>query len=207
MSFVDAAVDLIGDLTGPYVLLSLAGRSIGGIIPNVSIQETISDENTITSHPVQSGTPISDHVFANPVVTDMLVGWSDSTGGYPGYVEDVYQMILALRDQRQPFDVYTGKRMLSNMLFGNITSTTDETSEHALMLRVRLQEIIISDTATTGSGMSADSQANPQQTGPETNVGQQTATPIGQGGIGSDASVPLSSGSAGASDLGGGSVG
>ena len=179
------ATDLIGDIAGPYVLLAPTGRSIGGIIPNVTVQETISDENTITVHPVQNGAPISDHVFANPIVCDMLVGWSDSTGQYPGYVQDVYQAILALRDTRQPFDVYTGKRMLSSMLFGNITPTTDETSENALFLRVRLQQVIISNTATAGGTTAA--QANPQATGGEPNMGTVTARPMGQGGIGSDA--------------------
>lgn len=186
-------VDLIGDALAPYVLLAPAGRSIGGIVPNVTIQETISDENTITAHPVQSGAPVSDHVFANPVVCDMLVGFSDSTGQYPGYVEDVYQMFLALRDTRQPFDVYTGKRMLSSMLFGNITPTTDETSENALFLRVRLQQVIISNTATSGDGSTNDNQAQPQQTGPETNMGAQVTVPFEvTEGIDADVPIPVS---------------
>lgn len=183
MADLSDAVDLIGDIAAPYVLLAPAGRSIGGIVPNVTVQETISDENTITAHPVQSGAPVSDHVFANPVVCDMLVGWSDSTGQYPGYVEDVYQMILALRDTRQPFDVYTGKRMLSSMLFGNITPTTDETSENALFLRVRLQQVIIADTDAAGDGSTNDNQAQPQQTGPETNVGAQSLAPSTMPGL------------------------
>ena len=184
-------VDLVGDILGPYVLLSLSGRSIGGIIPNVTVQEVLSDENTITQHPVQNGAPISDHVFANPSVVDMLVGWSDSTGGYPGYVLDVYQALLSLRDTRQPFDLSTGKRSYSNMLFSNITTTTDETSENVLTVRARLQEIIISDTATASGGATDTNQANPSETGPEANVGQQSLQPVttplvsSGGGIGS----------------------
>lgn len=194
MADLSDVVDLIGDIAAPYVLIAPAGRSIGGIVPNVTVQETISDENTITAHPVQSGAPVSDHVFANPVVCDMLVGWSDSSGQYPGYVQDVYQMILALRNTRQPFDVYTGKRMLPSMLFANITPTTDETSENALFLRVRLQQIIIANADASGDGSMNENQAQPQQTGPESDVGAQAtlpfpvtegiAVPIGQGGIG-----------------------
>lgn len=198
---IDTAVDLIGDIAGPYVLIAPAGRSIGGIVPNVVIQETISDENTITAHPVQSGAPVSDHVFANPTVCDMLVGWSDSTGQYPGYVEDAYQMILALRDTRQPFDVYTGKRMLSSMLFGNITPTTDETSENALFLRVRLQQIIISETASAGGGATADNQAQPQQTGPETDQGAQATAPLPFFAAGAPQAAPSGIGSGAAGSL------
>lgn len=176
-------VDLVGDILGPYVLLSLSGRSIGGIIPNVTVQEVLSDENTITQHPVQNGAPISDHVFANPSVVDMLVGWSDSTGGYPGYVLDVYQALLSLRGTRQPFDLSTGKRSYSNMLFGNITVTTDETSENVLTVRARLQEIIISDTATASGGATDTNQANPSETGPTSNMGAQSLTPSSLPGV------------------------
>ena len=181
MSFVDSSTtglstDLIGDVVGSYVLLTLAGRSIGGIIPNVTIQETISDENTITQHPVQSGTPISDHVFANPVVYEAVVGWSDSTGAYPGYINDVYQALLALRDTRQPFDIYTPKRMLGSMLFGNITVTTDETSENALMVRARLQQVTITDTTSSA-------QQFPQQTGDETQMGNVPLQPASLPGL------------------------
>lgn len=181
---IDGAVDLIGDIAGPYVLLSLAGRSIGGIVPNVTLQEVLADENTITAHPVQSGTPVSDHVYANPSIIDMQVGWSDSTGGYPGYVQDVYQAMLALRDTRQLFDVSTGKRQYSNMLFGAITATTDETSENILMLRARMQEVIISDTSggDASLGSNAD-QASPQTTGAETNVGNQSLQPASASGL------------------------
>ena len=178
MSLVDTATEIIGDLAGPYVLLTSASRSIGGIIPGITIREVLVDENTITVHPVQSGAPISDHVFANPSIIEMVLGWSDSTGGYPGYVLDVYQTLLALRDTREPFDVSTGKRQYSNMLFGNITVPTDEYSEFTLMRTIRLQEVIIAST-DGGGGATIDNQANPQQTGPEQNVGTQSLQSTG----------------------------
>ncbi len=175
---VDTAIDLIGDVAGPYVLIAQAGTSIGGIIPDVSIQETISDENTITAHPVQSGTPVSDHVFANPVVCDLVAAWSDSGfSGYPGRSQDLYQLILSLRDSRQPFDIYTTKRMLPSMVFGNITSTTDETNGSALFLRVRLQQITISDTSSTGTPATSDNQQFPSETADTTNMGNVALQP------------------------------
>ena len=182
MSLIDlaggAAETLLGDAAGPYVLLFSNARSIGGIIPNVTVREVLTDEDTITQHPVESGTPIADHVFANPKIIEMSSGWSDSTAGYPGYVQDVYQAILALKATREPFDVSTGKRAYQNMLFGNVTAVTDEQSEHTLMVTARLQEVIIT-TTDDGSSSSTD----PQTTGSSTAGGTQPSTPYGQGGI------------------------
>lgn len=173
MSLTDSAADLVGDLAGPYVLLAQSGRSIGGIVPNVTVREVIADENVVTQNPTTLGTPVADHIFASPVTLEMLVGWSDSTGAWPGYSINIYETFQALRDSRQPFDVYTGKRMFSNMVFTSIVAATDETTENSLMLQIRMQEVIISDTDATGTGDGATSanQAFPQQTGPETNVG------------------------------------
>lgn len=160
MSLVDLAADaadaLIGDLDVPYALIFSPGRDIGGIIPNVTVQETLIEEDTLTVHPVESGTPVSDHVFRNPSLIEMLVGWSDSTGGFPGYILGVYQDLLALRAMREPFSVSTGKQLYDNMMFGNITVRTDPDSETILMVVARLQEVIITDT---GAGSSSDGQA------------------------------------------------
>lgn len=188
MSFVDGLADtatqILGDASAPYALFSSAQRYIGTLAFDVTIREVHSDEFTITVHPVETGTPISDHVFANPKIIEISVGASDSSAGYDGYVQDVYQGILALANTRQPFDVSTGKRFYSSMLFGNISVVTDETSEYTLMATFRLQEVILTSTqsgsgSSATSGMTAANQADPASTAPETQVGAQTAQPIG----------------------------
>lgn len=164
---------IIGDSAAPYALIAPAGRSIGTIIPNVTIREVHTDEDTITVFPVETGTPISDHVFANPKLVEITCGFSDATGGFSGYVQQVYEAFLALKAQREPFDVSTGKRLYQNMLFANLTVITDETSEYALMVTAKLQEVIISDT-DGGSGIGTQSdQAYPQQSAATTDLGSQ----------------------------------
>lgn len=182
MSFVDglasAATEILGDASAPYALITSANRYIGTLIFDVTTREVHSDEDTITVHPVETGTPVSDHVFANPKIIEISCASSDSTAGYIGYVQEVYEAIIALKATREPFDVSTGKRFYASMLFGNVTVVTDETSEFALMVTVRLQEIIIADTGGPGS-MTQTSQASPADTAPETDVGSQNlqATP------------------------------
>ena len=166
MSFLGAAESILGDLAAPYALIGSPTRSIDTIIPDVTVREVHVDEDTITVHPVETGTPVSDHVFANPKILEIECGFSDSTAGYSGYVQEVYEAFLALKARREPFDVSTGKRSYQNMLVANITVVTDEASEFALMVTVRLQEVIIASTSSGGSGsnMTQANQASPADT-------------------------------------------
>src|SRR5271165_1668854 len=126
---------IIDDAAANYALISgSATRFIGTIYPDVSVEEIHHDEQIITLHPVETGSPITDHAFMMPYTVEMRCGFSDSTVGALGYVQQVYQQFLALQQSRQPFDVSTGKRLYQNMLLRSISVKTDEESEFALMV-------------------------------------------------------------------------
>lgn len=185
MSFVDtaltAATDIIGDIATPYALIYRPMRAIGTIVPDVTVREVHIDEDTITVHPVETGTPVSDHVFANPKLVEITAGFSDSSAGYSGYVQEIYEEFLALKAEREPFDVFTGKRAYKNMLFASIQVVTDTESEYALMTTLRLQEVIITSTdGSSGAGAISD-QANPEQTAGTADAGKKS---LGAGIIG-----------------------
>lgn len=167
-------------------ILISSGRSIGGIVPDVTVEEVGRDTTFVTNHPVETGAAISDHAFMMPVEVEMKVGWSDSTAGFQGYSAIIYQALQGLQKARQPFVVVTGKRLYTNMLIVALEVTTTEQSEYSLMVRVGLREVIIASTSTTSAG----TPASPQSTGGTTESGTKQATPlpggapIGQGGIG-----------------------
>lgn len=54
-------------------------RNIGGVIPDVVIQEVHDDTVTITQHPVEYGAAISDHAYREPSQVMMTVGWTPSS--------------------------------------------------------------------------------------------------------------------------------
>lgn len=151
-------------------------RDIGGIEPDISIEEVGRDSTFVTNHPVETGAAISDHAFQMPVEVEMRVGWSDSSGGYAGYSQDIYQALQDLQTAREPFEVVTGKRVYSNMLISQLEVTTNVQSEYALMARVILREVIIVDTQNTSSVGSASNMANPASNAAPINVG--TVQPI-----------------------------
>ena len=173
-----AANTLLGDALAPYALFAIQGRVIGTIAVDVPSREVHNDTFVVTQHPVEGGTPVSDHYFANPKLLEMTCGYSDSTAGYVGYVQDVYASFIALANTRQPFSVSTGKRQYDNLMFVDISVTTDPTSEYALFLTAQMQEVIITSISNSASDRSQANQANPSQTSPTTNGGLRTLKPV-----------------------------
>jgi hypothetical protein len=166
--------ELIGDLQADYALVQSPRRSVGTLMPKVTVREVHTDEFTITSYPVDTGTPASDHYYRNPALIELSLGWSDSDDeGFPGYVQSVYAEMRAQAAQREPFDVSTGKRQYKNMMYGNILVVTDEQSEYALQVTARLQEVIITSTQG-GDGAPQSSMSDPASTAPENPAGTQS---------------------------------
>jgi len=135
----------------------------------VTVRERHRDELEITRHPVEFGASITDHAFKRPAEVIIQCGWSNSPspsvagkvasatepsalipwrkGG--DFISNVYEALLKLQASRDPFVVYTGKRVYQNMLFASLDVETDETTENALMVTARLQEIIIAQVTVT----------------------------------------------------------
>lgn len=174
-------MNLIGDLAGPFALLMGNFRSIGFIIPDVTIEEIHIDTMQITDHPVEIGAAISDHAFMQPVEVQMTVGWSNSVGGFPFYSRLIYDALRGLQQAREPFSVATGKRFYQNMLIRNLIVQTDPESENALMVIASLREVLITNTQTSGS-VPQGSMTNPAQTAPQMNLGS-ISSPLYSGSL------------------------
>ncbi|KAA2237668.1 phage baseplate protein [Salinarimonas soli] len=173
-------MSLIDDV---YALIQSNRREIGTLIPHIVSEESHRDDLFITLHPVERGATISDHAFKMPATVEMRVGYSNSTAGQEGFVQEVYQEFLDLQFEREPFDVFTGKRAYTNMLIASLQVTTDPRTEEVLSLTVGLREVIIVDTQMTSS----KKQADPSRTGSPVEGGQRQLKPsslsVADGGI------------------------
>ncbi len=181
---VNTAINFVGGEL--QTILLRQGRSIGGIIPNVTIEEHHRDELAITDHPVEQGAAITDHAFKMPAEVTMQCGWS-SSGALFGSLslttpQDIYQQLLALQESREPFDLVTGKRSYSNMLIKSLGVTTNAASENSLMVTCTMREIIVVETEATSLAPAAV-QANPSATGAVSNAGVKQATPVPQSAL------------------------
>ncbi len=167
-------------------ILLRQGRSIGGIIPNVTIEEHHRDELAITDHPVERSAAITDHAFNMPAEVTMQCGWS-SSGALFGSLslnspQDIYQQLLELQASRVPFDLVTGKRAYNNMLIKSLGVTTNASSENSLMVTCTMREVILVDTQETSLAPAAV-QANPSATAAIANAGVKQATPVPQSAL------------------------
>lgn len=125
-------------------------RSIGGIAMDVTVEETHTDELEITEHPVQQGASVTDHAYKLPAKVSITAGASDCGGGDGGDRRSVeaYESLLKLQDEREPFDLVTGKRTYKNMLIKSLTTTTDQKTERVLLVTAELQEVILASVET-----------------------------------------------------------
>lgn len=183
MNFLNAGIQILSAFASNTFLnpvLFLFQRNIGGFVADVTITEKHEDTLRITQHPVERGSPITDHAYKDPAKLTLVVGWSNSSAralANPFYVRSMYNQFLALQNSRQPLTINTGKRIYTNMLIERVSTETDEKTENALILTVDCQEVILVDTQVVTSAP-MENMANPQATTPVTNRGIVGNVPI-----------------------------
>lgn len=158
-------------------------RSIGGLIMDVTIEETHTDELEITEHPVEQGAAVTDHAYLKPCTVTIRAGVSDSGGQSAGERRSVeaYEALLKLQGSREPFDLVTGKRVYANMLIRSLTSTTEEGSENALIFTAELRQVLLANVATVAVPRSR--QRYGAKTGGVDQQGQKQAEPVKRSGL------------------------
>ena len=190
-----AQIGLDSILVKPY-------RAIGSFVAQVVLEEIHQDTLEITDHPVDQGAVISDHAFKRPSELVVKCAWSNSptvaglidgvvgglkttisgaqsllSGNSENQVRDIYDKLLKLQESRVPFDVFTGKRIYTNMLVQSLSVTTDKQSENSLMVTATLRQVLIVATQTLTVAAPASRQTNPSATAPPINSGAKALTP------------------------------
>jgi len=171
-------------------------RSIGGLVADVVIEEVHNDELTITQHPVEKTSAITDHAFKNPVTLQVRIGYSPAGGGTDGQqsgtgdpvsLQSIYEQYRNLQEDRELLEVYTGKRFYDNMLIKSLGVTTDQDTENVLMIIMSLQEVILVETQTVTVPQNKV-QAQPKKTANTLNSGvKQCVDPASFSGVNTDA--------------------
>lgn len=172
-------------------------RSIGNFVAQVTISEDHIDALEITQHPIEQGAVITDHAYKRPALVTIRCGWSNSpnasagnfltaaansvasivstssaAGSQPDQARQIYQGLLQMQSDRIPFDIYTGKRMYTNMLLETLSVDTRIESENALRATLRCRQlIIVSTSVVTLPNINAQAQKNPQKTTPTKRLG------------------------------------
>jgi len=146
-------------------------RSIGGIIPDVVVEETHTDEIEITQHPVQQGAAISDHAYKKPMTLKMSVMFGKDD------INITYKKLLDLQNKNEPMDVVTGKRSYKNMMIKSLSVTTNKDTNSILKVEAELTEVIIVSVTVTNVP-ARSKQKNAGKTGATEKAGSKQAQPV-----------------------------
>ena len=159
-------------------------RMINDIVAMVTVEEDHEDDLVITEHPVEYGAAITDHSYKRPSEVRLRVGWSQSAGASlrgPYQVIDVktvYEQILALQNERNPFTVLTGKKRYRNMLVASIRVHTDAKFEYSFIADISLKQILLVSTQTLPGSINAKALASDEKNTPSPSTGDKQTTPL-----------------------------
>lgn len=148
----------------------ITGRHLGGITFDVVIEESHEDKLQITEHPVEQGAAVNDHAFVQPPTLTIRAGSSDCQKG-EGASRDLYERLLKLQTEREPFDIVTGKRLYKNMLIESLATVTDAKTESTLMVSAVCRQVTIVSTQVT-SVPPRSRHRKPEKTGATADKGQ-----------------------------------
>lgn len=134
-------------------------KSYIGIIEIDSIvEESVTIESEITEYPVEAGANVNDHVIIKPAEFLMKGVVSDSSNYYiydtstikDRFVGDVskskvvWEQLLKLQAERQPFVLIQNLKSYSNVLITSLSTSQDKDTSRALFFTAALKEVILS---------------------------------------------------------------
>lgn len=145
----------------PYQLPSMqqliyVKTNIAGYFFDAFIDMHHTHESNITSHPVQSGANITDHIYSEPAELSMTIRMSDSMAGLVAgqfvgsYTRSVsaYNILRELQKQRVPFQVMTRLEMYQNMVIQTLSVPDDYKTQFGLEVKVTMKQILVANVKT-----------------------------------------------------------
>ena len=131
----------------------LVSRSIGGVFVDVVISEEHESEMEIAEHPVEKGAKVSDHAWRLPyrVTLESAIAGERAVASF--------EQLLSVQKAAEPFSLVTGLKVYNNMLIKRLTATRDRENARVLKFEAELQEVVIVNTESSGTGSSSEDSA------------------------------------------------
>lgn len=141
--------DLVQNIQGKYnEQVNLNGYIFDGYIRMENQGNTV-----ITTHPVETGSNITDNAYIEPINFSLEVIVSDSNSdrvvgqfGNSNRPINAYNLVEGWRKARTPIMLNCKYGFFQNVLVKSITSTDDYTTMYSWRATIALQEIIITST-------------------------------------------------------------
>lgn len=179
------ASQVLGIVSGAYSglvgVFARPSRQLGGLVADAVLEEFHEDELTLTDHPIQYGSVITDHAFKLPSKVTLTYGWSQSPANInavreitnsvvtgvssantlsgvvdtlfgTGRINSYYQRLLRFQNERVVFSIITGRRKYDNMMLISLSLVTDKDTENAMIVRAVCREVQFADTQVSTYG-------------------------------------------------------
>jgi hypothetical protein len=144
------ATVLIPWLSGGSSLLDETGLELLSFDAN--LQEGHERAIRFTEHPVEFGSPISDHFVIEPNRVDLRIIWSDTPIGdavtLPDRARREYRALVDLSETGEPFTLVTGLDVYYSMVVERISAPRTSTTGYAVECDVSFREIQIANQIT-----------------------------------------------------------
>jgi hypothetical protein len=123
----------------------------GMIVPDASVEERHDDDSVITENPVENGSVVNDHAYDTPQELELTYAWaagSPQANGNFSFLNQMYAMLLTLKQAKVLLNIVTGKRQYQNVLIKSLSETTDKDTENVLLIRIGIRQLLLAVTQT-----------------------------------------------------------
>lgn len=155
--------------------------AIGTLQLDATIRELHEFSNVITENPVEDGSVVSDHVFANQIrlriegeITDSPLSlFGSNLGGISERRIEAYERLKELYDKREEITVVTGYNVYNNMVIKDLVLPREVNTGRRLVFTCDLVQIrkVASQTVALQQNNIAESQKDIASS--EVNIGKQ----------------------------------
>lgn len=131
--------------------------AIGNIELDATLREIHERSNTVTDHPIETGSSITDHVFSEPKrlliegeVTDspIIIFGGALAGGLSERSLEAYEQLVALHEAREALDVVTGYEVYGQMVMTSLIVPREQRTGRRLRFTAEFRHVTTVDTET-----------------------------------------------------------
>lgn len=134
------------------IIWKIPKAQVGAIALDATVSEEHSADADITSHPVEDGAPVSDHIRAQPdtitlqgIISDTPISEADRRATddteSAGRAEKAFHALRQLRDTGQVVDVITGLHVYRSMAVKSLRAPRDARTGDALRFTITLAQV------------------------------------------------------------------
>ncbi len=130
--------------------------NLNGYFFDAILSTTTSHTATVTSHPIQSGSKVADHMYLEPVTISLEIAMSDVMASMvrgqwsEGSAKSVscYKKLCELQAMRTPLTILTRLDRYENMVITGITVNDTADTLTGLSADISLQQILVANVST-----------------------------------------------------------